>query len=162
LPSTWKAVARAVAQERYFSETLFPELESLPVEVRSERSGTFTDNLSLPVHRWFRYPAGFSALWVRQLLQRECNRGRRRVLDPFCGTGTVLLEAEYAGLEAVGLEAHPFLVRVAEAKLHCEKRSPCCDELPPILLLWLGRCRQLPRSRLSCYSDVIGLRRSSG
>ncbi|WP_170293280.1 DNA modification methylase [Thermogemmatispora aurantia] len=107
-----------MAQERYFSETLFPELESLPVEVRPERSGTFADNLSLPVHRWFRYPAGFSALWVRQLLQRERNQGRRRVLDPFCGTGTVLLEAEYAGLEAVGLEAHPFLVRVAEAKLH--------------------------------------------
>ncbi|MBX5459093.1 MAG: DNA modification methylase, partial [Thermogemmatispora sp.] len=104
-----------MVQEHYSCETLFPELEFLPVEVRRERSGTFVDNLSLPVHRWFRYPAGFSALWVRQLLQREQSQGRRRVLDPFCGTGTVLLEAEYTGLEAIGLEAHPFLVQVARA-----------------------------------------------
>ncbi|RFQ07677.1 DNA modification methylase, partial [Pseudomonas sp. ATCC 13867] len=27
---------------------------------RSARSGTFTDNMKLPVHRWFRYSAGFS------------------------------------------------------------------------------------------------------
>lgn len=27
------------------------------------RSGTFTDNMKLPIHRWFRYSAGFSAEW---------------------------------------------------------------------------------------------------
>ncbi|MDX8414383.1 MAG: hypothetical protein R8J85_09885 [Mariprofundales bacterium] len=29
------------------------------------RSGTFTDNMKLPIHRWFRYSAGFSAEWVQ-------------------------------------------------------------------------------------------------
>ncbi|RAQ97560.1 DNA modification methylase [Thermogemmatispora tikiterensis] len=97
--------------------------------------------MSLPVHRWFRYPAGFSALWVRQLLQREQSQGRRRVLDPFCGTGTVLLEAEYTGLEALGLEAHPFLVQVARAKLHWRADASL---LPRAAAELVAMARELP------------------
>lgn len=81
-------------------------------------SSTFADNTSLPVHRWFRYSAGFSALWVRELVRREAAHGRARLLDPFAGSGTAVLEGEYCGLEAVGLEAHPFVARIAQAKLH--------------------------------------------
>jgi DNA modification methylase len=84
---------------------------------RAERSGSFIDNMQLPVHRWFRYSAGFSAEWAGQLI-REFAGGRSvRVLDPFVGSGTVVLEAERAGAEAIGFEAHPFVARVACAKL---------------------------------------------
>jgi hypothetical protein len=38
---------------------LFPEDEGAPV--RDATSSTFVDNMRLPVHRWFRYSAGFSA-----------------------------------------------------------------------------------------------------
>ncbi len=83
----------------------------------TKRSSTFLDNLSLPVHRWFRYSAGFSAQWVRQVIEREKIAGRQRILDPFVGSGTVVLEAEAAGVEGVGAEAHPFIGRVAQTKL---------------------------------------------
>jgi hypothetical protein len=39
------------------------------------------------------------------------------VLDPFAGSGTVLVEAENAGLASIGLESHPFVARVAAAKI---------------------------------------------
>lgn len=39
------------------------------------------------------------------------------VLDPFVGSGTTVLAAEEVGVPAVGLEAHPFVRRVAQAKL---------------------------------------------
>jgi hypothetical protein len=81
-------------------------------------SSTFSDNLSLPVHRWFKYSAGFSALWARELILREKANGRKTIFEPFAGSGTVLLEGESCGMEAVGIEAHPFVVRVAKAKLH--------------------------------------------
>lgn len=45
-------------------------------------TSTFLDNLSIPIHRWFRYSAGFSALWVRELIEREKTKGRSKVLDP--------------------------------------------------------------------------------
>jgi hypothetical protein len=83
----------------------------------ADRTSTFQDNLSLPIHRWFRYSAGFSALWVRELLERERAHGRKKLLDPFAGSGTAVLEGELCGFEARGVEAHPFVARVAQAKL---------------------------------------------
>ncbi|MCI0460622.1 MAG: site-specific DNA-methyltransferase, partial [Gemmataceae bacterium] len=98
-------------------QALFDPGEGDEADPRSRRSGSFVDNLQLPVHRWFRYSAGFSAEWVGQLI-REVAAGRPiRVFDPFVGSGTVVLEAERAGAEGIGVEAHPFVARVARAKL---------------------------------------------
>lgn len=89
------------------------EAESL----RAKRSGSFVDNMRLPVHRWFRYSAGFSAQWAGEAIREAAASRRLRVLDPFAGSGTVVLEAEQAGAEGLGVEAHPFVARVAKAKL---------------------------------------------
>lgn len=90
----------------------FPELISTH-EKKAARSGTFTDNMKLPVHRWFRYSAGFSAEWAENLI-RESNPSC--VLDPFAGSGTTLLAAEAAGAFVFGYESHPFVARIARAK----------------------------------------------
>jgi DNA modification methylase len=102
-----------------------PMLPFGEINNRDETSSTFADNLSLPIHRWFRYSAGFSAQWVRQLIQREKSNGRLRVLDPFAGSGTTLLEAEVCGAESIGLESHPFVARIAKAKLYWREDADC-------------------------------------
>ncbi len=79
-------------------------------------TSNFLDNLRLPVHRWFRYSAGFSAEWVKWLLAERKGRALR-VLDPFVGSGTTCLACDEMGVESYGLEAHPFVHRVARAKL---------------------------------------------
>lgn len=84
---------------------------------QTDTSSTFVDSMSLPIHRWFRYSAGFSALWARGLIMKEAANGRRRVLDPFVGSGTTILEAERCGVECQGIESHPFVSRIARAKL---------------------------------------------
>jgi DNA modification methylase len=84
---------------------------------RRRRSGSFVDNMQLPLHRWFRYSAGFSAEWAGQVIGEAAAAGPVRVLDPFAGSGTVVLEAERQGVEGIGVEAHPFVARVARAKL---------------------------------------------
>lgn len=94
------------------------QIEMFPEGVdRKDTTSTFLDNLALPIHRWFRYSAGFSALWVRDLIQQQRACGRHHILDPFAGSGTVLLEGELCEVETVGIEAHPFISRVAQAKL---------------------------------------------
>ena len=87
----------------------------MKIAVHSARSGTFTDNMKLPIHRWYRYSAGFSAEWVEQLI-RELSPSS--VLDPFAGSGTTLLAAGAAGVLAYGYESHPFVARIATAKSH--------------------------------------------
>lgn len=77
----------------------------------------FVDNMKLPVHRWYRYSAGFSAEWVTSLLNNSKNPGNMRVLDPFVGSGTTLLAADKCRVSSVGLETHPFVARIAKAKL---------------------------------------------
>jgi len=95
--------------------TFFGTAPSTKTARSKSRSGTFVDNMKLPVHRWFRYPAGFSADWVESEIKK---RGEGlNVFDPFAGSGTTLLAAEAAGANSIGQEAHPFVYRVSNAKL---------------------------------------------
>jgi hypothetical protein len=93
-------------------------LDSARLAKSAADSSTFIDNMRLPVHRWFRYSAGFSAAWVETVIaEHQRERSRLVVLDPFAGSGTTLLAAEQVGVEAIGYDAHPFIVRVTRAKL---------------------------------------------
>ena len=85
--------------------------------VKAASSSTFTNNMKLPVHRWFRYSAGFSASWADSVIAAQQAEGSVRVLDPFSGSGTTLLCAEDQNVESIGIESHPFVARIARAKL---------------------------------------------
>ncbi|OCQ90655.1 DNA methylase [Nostoc sp. MBR 210] len=87
--------------------------DDLPKIVK-ERAGTFTDNMKLPIHRWFRYSAGFSAAWVEQLIK---HLEPQTILDPFAGSGTACIVADQLGVTSYGVEAHPFVYRLAKGKL---------------------------------------------
>jgi DNA modification methylase len=81
-------------------------------------SSSFVPNVQLAVHRWFRYSAGFSGAWVEELIRsRAPTQPDALVLDPFAGVATTLIASQLAGRRTVGLEAHPFVVRLAHAKL---------------------------------------------
>lgn len=94
--------------------SLFPELD---IELQEEKSSTFEDNMKLPIHRWYRYTAGFSAAWVAKVIEEEIHNGRTHIIDPFVGSGTVALESTMHDVEAFGLESNPYVYRIASAKL---------------------------------------------
>lgn len=96
---------------------LFDDFTAISTERKTARSGTFVDNMTLPLHRWFRYSAGFSAEWVEQLLREWEVDQRYVVLDPFAGSGTVLLACEKLGIKSIGVEAHPTVARICQTKL---------------------------------------------
>jgi hypothetical protein len=76
-----------------------------------------SDGAGAPVHRWFPYAAGFSGTWAGEVLDRSAAEGRLNVFDPFCGTGTTLVEAQRAGLPSLGTDANPVAAQIALAKL---------------------------------------------
>ena len=57
---------------------LFPD----EVKVQQDYTATFADNMKMPVHKWYRYTAGFSAAWVSELIREEISNGRTRIIDP--------------------------------------------------------------------------------
>jgi len=87
---------------------------------KTARSGTFTDNMKLPVHRWFRYSAGFSAEWVVAEIEKFQNEtgDKAVILEPFAGSGTTNIAADSLGVKSYGFEGHPFVSRIAQAKQH--------------------------------------------
>jgi hypothetical protein len=85
------------------------------------KSTVFTANMSMPVNRWYRYSAGFSAAWAEEVIRaRSAECPDTVVLDPFAGSGTTLIASQAAGAPAFGLESHPFVAQVAKAKLSWE------------------------------------------
>lgn len=86
----------------------------------SAKSGTFTDNMKLPLHRWYRYSAGFSAEWVEQEIKKYIQENSNEVilLEPFAGSGTTNIVADSLGLKSYGFEGHPFVAEIAQAKQH--------------------------------------------
>ena len=43
------------------------------------------------------------------------DRGANRLVDPCCGPGTILLEAAQMGIEAVGYDINPKMVKATQA-----------------------------------------------
>ena len=74
-----------------------------------ERDATLT-------HPFHAYPARLHPAVARSLLQSLSLPPGATLLDPFCGSGTVLIEAMASGLRAVGRDLSPFAVELASLK----------------------------------------------
>ncbi len=77
------------------------------------------NNLSdtdLPAHDWYRFVLSFPAHLVREYLNRFDLGPKDCVLDPFCGTGTTIVECKRLGIPSVGVEANPMAFFASRVK----------------------------------------------
>ena len=58
-------------------------------------------------HDWYRFVLSFPPHLVRDYLERLGVGPSDTVLDPFCGTGTTLVECKKLGIASVGIESNP-------------------------------------------------------
>jgi len=65
------------------------------------------DPLDLPVHDWYRFVLSFPPHLVREYIKKFGLNDRSLVLDPFCGTGTTVVECKKNGIPTMGVEALP-------------------------------------------------------
>ncbi|MGR3178319.1 MAG: DNA modification methylase [Candidatus Anammoxibacter sp.] len=103
-----------------FQPTLFDwQTDDKELALIENRSGSFVDNMKIPIHRWFRYSAGFSADWVRYVIRKKKKISTlpMQVLDPFAGVGTTLIACNAEKVSSIGFEPHSFVQRVASIKL---------------------------------------------
>ncbi len=69
-------------------------------------------------HDWYRFVLSFPPHLVDELLLKFKLDGNSVVLDPFCGTGTTLVEAKIHKIRSIGIEASPFAHFVTSVKIN--------------------------------------------
>lgn len=71
-------------------------------------------------HNCFRYPAKFHPPVAAQLI-KDFAKADSVILDPFCGSGTLNLEADLVGLRSFGIDCDPLAIFIARAKTQVQK-----------------------------------------
>lgn len=75
------------------------------------------------VHQWYRFVLSFPPHLVRDYLAKFGLNREHTVLDPFCGTGTTLVECQKAGIHSIGLESNPVVFFASQTKLRWDVDS---------------------------------------
>ena len=68
-------------------------------------------------HDWYRFVLSYPPHLVRQYLKEFHLTQSDIVLDPFCGTGTTLVEAKLQNIPSIGIEANPFAHFASSVKI---------------------------------------------
>lgn len=66
---------------------------------------------------WYPYYAGFTNLFVEEVVERYLSKGNSRVLDPWSGSGTTIAACVARGHSAIGLDINPVMTVIARARL---------------------------------------------
>lgn len=86
--------------------TLAPTLEK--VKPRENGKANKLDPQDRAFHDWYRFVLSFPPHLVRDYLDEFAAKKNSVVLDPFCGTGTTLVESKLRGFSSFGTEANAF------------------------------------------------------
>lgn len=78
--------------------------------------GTNAGSPSLPFQRWRRFKEAFAPEIVERAL-KETPGSVRHISDPFGGSGTTALAAQFLGVRPTTIEVNPFLADLIEAKI---------------------------------------------
>jgi hypothetical protein len=87
------------------------------------------DTTDRAAHDWYRFVLSFPPHLVRDYLDRFGLAASATVLDPFCGTGTTIVECKKVGFRSIGVEAHPMSHFASSTKIEW---SPDPDRLEKI------------------------------
>ena len=83
---------------------------------RSNGEANKVSREDLPVHDWYRFVLSFPPHLVRKYLSQFGVGPESTILDPFCGTGTAIVECQKAGIRSVGIEALPMPALASRVK----------------------------------------------
>lgn len=116
----------ALEFEQQTNPVLSSYLEATPLdmtEISTERLNIENKERS----NLFPWNGQFSPQFVEVLLERYADR-KTRILDPFCGSGTVLSEAAGLGMAATGIEVNPAAYVLARTYSFCNVMPDVRDD----------------------------------
>lgn len=75
----------------------------------------FKGDTTYLTHSLHPYPAKFPPQLPKKILEKYAIKGQR-ILDPFCGSGTTLVEARLFGVDAIGVDVNALSVLLSKVK----------------------------------------------
>jgi len=81
-----------------------------------EQNKLYTEDTN--IHDWYRFVLSYPPHLVRDYVEKFGVSSTGKILDPFCGTGTTLVESKKLGIPSVGIEANPVVQMAASAKVN--------------------------------------------
>ncbi len=108
-----------ISANRFGTEALGIAEQSAPYEpqLAGFTDTAFSENHKRRLHRWVPWIAGFSSSFVKAVLDKvKQDEEPLRVLDPFAGVGTTLIEAIQNGDDAIGFEINPYAALACKVK----------------------------------------------
>jgi DNA modification methylase len=113
------------------------------------------DSVQRARHRWYFVKEAFSPDIVTHAAKdAECSP-KDLIVDPFCGSGTVILQSALDGHRAAGIEVNPFLAFVAKAKLQ-QCKPALLKESADIAATGASRKRKSHLTDFSTFSEKDG------
>ena len=97
-------------------KTLVPPPNRIIRETSSENNKLKAEDLA--AHSWYRFVLSFPPHLVREYFERFNLNSHHCVLDPFCGTGTTLVECKKLGIASVGVESNPMACFASRVKVN--------------------------------------------
>ncbi len=81
------------------------------------------------IHGWYQFVLAYPDHLVTDMLPRFGAGPGSIVLDPFCGTGTTLVECKKRGIASVGLDANPAAVLASQVKTNWQVDAAQVEQL---------------------------------
>lgn len=119
--------AKATDRLVYFGAVLNGKQSVPTMQGRLERgngNGPNRQSTRYSTHGLHEYKGKFNPQIARAILNILHVPTGARVLDPFCGSGTSLVECSHVGMKAVGTDINPLAVFIANAKLSALQLPP--------------------------------------
>ena len=102
-----------------FEKKLVVDVADIPVDNQIKPGQLFnitTNNVSYLTHNIHKYPAKFIPHIPKWAMSKYLKDEGKLVLDPFCGSGTTLVEAILNSHNSVGIDIDPLAVLISKVK----------------------------------------------